>query len=663
MKDKISLGAFCAILTLTTPNMAQEPYAGDYEGFGSVTQGALSSPDGYEVYHVTSLLDDGSPGTLRDAVSAGKRYIVFDVSGTIRLTSTLNAPYPYVTIDGSSAPSPGITLDAPRIRTAIEARNSVGPAHDIIIRYLRVKGSGGDGESLDIWELDGSKHAVYNIVLDHITAIGASDGVFDIYGEVRDVTISNNLIMDTVKMLHLSSSGKVRERISFHHNVFARNNERQIRMRHHNDLIDFVNNVIYGWGWFEGGAAGLHIGSNTGVPNDAFPTLNVENNVFHYASGASHGSPDDALKIEIPGKIYFSGNLLPEGENDAQSTSSQNSIPAYAQVTKFAANSLGSTVVPFVGTHFRSSEETNLLNSIQADITTGPADNIPPSVPASLQSAAVSHSEIELSWTSSTDNIGVLGYRVFRDGSLAGTTTSNSFQDTGLSAETAYSYTVVAFDGAGNTSSNSSSSSATTEAAPTSGTLDIRVRAGSDDAEESIATGDMNLTSSDLELISDGTTEQLVGIRFSNIDVPQGSTIVSAYLQFEVDEADSQSTTLAIQAEASDNAPTFNDNAHNISSRARTSGQTGWTPGAWNTGDNAHTTPDLSPVIQEVVDRSGWTSGNSIAIIISGSGKRTAVSYNGIPSQAALLHIEYDSSGGEPAPLVAPSDLRVVPSQ
>ena len=78
-------------------------------------------------------------------------------------------------------------------------------------------------------------------------------------------------------------------------------------MRHHNDLIDFVNNVIYGWGWMEGGAAGLHIGTNDGMPNEDYPTLNVENNVYHYVSGLS-GDEDDAIIRDNPtGRIYFNG--------------------------------------------------------------------------------------------------------------------------------------------------------------------------------------------------------------------------------------------------------------------------------------------------------------------------------------------------------------------
>ncbi|MEJ2286736.1 MAG: hypothetical protein P8X85_24445, partial [Desulfobacterales bacterium] len=190
-----------------------------------MTEGAKSSPTGYTTYRVTSLADSGS-GSLRDALSQGKRYVVFDVAGTIRLNSTLNVPYSYITIDGASAPSPGITILQPgNSRTSIEAKSSIGAAHDIIIHHLRMDGDAtshsNDG---DIWGLDGESAPVYNIILDHITATASPDGCFDVWENVHDVTISWNLITDTITALHLSTGdeSQVRQRFSIHHNVFAR---------------------------------------------------------------------------------------------------------------------------------------------------------------------------------------------------------------------------------------------------------------------------------------------------------------------------------------------------------------------------------------------------------------------------------------------------------
>src|SRR5438445_6448393 len=90
------------------------------------------------------------------------------------------------------------------------------------------------------------------------------------------------------------------------------------------------------------------------------------------------------------------------------------------------------------------------------------ADTTPPSVPTCLTATAISSSQINLSWTASTDNVGVTGYNVYRGGTKIGTSTTTSYSDTGLTASTTYSYTVAAFDAASNTSAQSASASATT---------------------------------------------------------------------------------------------------------------------------------------------------------------------------------------------------------
>lgn len=90
------------------------------------------------------------------------------------------------------------------------------------------------------------------------------------------------------------------------------------------------------------------------------------------------------------------------------------------------------------------------------------ADTTPPSVPTGLSALAASSSQINLTWNASTDNVGVTGYKIFRGGSQIATSTTTSYSNTGLSASTSYSYTVAAYDAAGNTSAQSSSATATT---------------------------------------------------------------------------------------------------------------------------------------------------------------------------------------------------------
>ncbi len=82
-------------------------------------------------------------------------------------------------------------------------------------------------------------------------------------------------------------------------------------------------------------------------------------------------------------------------------------------------------------------------------------DVTPPSAPTNLAATANALGQMSLTWTASTDNIGVTGYNVFRDTVQVATPSTNSFGDTGLVANTQYSYYVKAHDGAGNLSSAS----------------------------------------------------------------------------------------------------------------------------------------------------------------------------------------------------------------
>lgn len=97
------------------------------------------------------------------------------------------------------------------------------------------------------------------------------------------------------------------------------------------------------------------------------------------------------------------------------------------------------------------------------------ADSTPPSIPASLSGTAISSSQINLSWSASTDNVAVSGYVVYRGATPIATTTGLTYSDTGLVASTLYSYTVNAFDASNNYSGLSSSAGVTTLAPSSSG--------------------------------------------------------------------------------------------------------------------------------------------------------------------------------------------------
>jgi uncharacterized repeat protein (TIGR03806 family) len=98
-------------------------------------------------------------------------------------------------------------------------------------------------------------------------------------------------------------------------------------------------------------------------------------------------------------------------------------------------------------------------------------DTTPPTAPGTPTATAVGASRIDLSWTASTDAVGVSGYRIFRNAATSPlvTVTTTAYSDTGLAPSTAYSYTVRAVDVAGNVSDPSGAGSATTSAVPAGG--------------------------------------------------------------------------------------------------------------------------------------------------------------------------------------------------
>ena len=194
-----------------------------------------------------------------------------------------------------------------------------------------------------------------------------------------------------------------------------------------------------------------------------------------------------------------------------------------------------------------------------------------------------------------------------------------------------------------------------------------RVASGADDAEER-ASGSMNLTSSDLELTFDGTTQQAVGIRFTNLDIPHGATITSAYIQFTVDQVSTGASSLLIRGEDTNDANAFAAVNFNVSSRPVTDASVAWAPADWTIRGEAgpaQRTGDLTAIVQEIIERQGWAALNDMAFVITGTGTRTARSFEGRVAAAPLLHIEYAPPGPASNPVVFnnPPDSDSAPNQ
>ncbi|MGH7289068.1 MAG: metallophosphoesterase family protein [Myxococcota bacterium] len=173
--------------------------------------------------------------------------------------------------------------------------------------------------------------------------------------------------------------------------------------------------------------------------------------------------------------------------------------------------------------------------------------------------------------------------------------------------------------------------------------IEKRIAATADDVEEEDGGAhDVALASPDLELVLDAN-EQIVGLRFAELPIPRGARVLDAWLQFQADGSTSSATSLVIQAQAVDDAPTFTRTARNVSSRALGSASVAWAPASWISGaqGEAQRSPSLVSLVQQVVDRAGWVSGNALVLVVSGSGERRSESYDGIREGAPLLHVEY----------------------
>ena len=182
-------------------------------------------------------------------------------------------------------------------------------------------------------------------------------------------------------------------------------------------------------------------------------------------------------------------------------------------------------------------------------------------------------------------------------------------------------------------------------------TLTRRIGAGSDDAEES-PTGSMNITSGDLDMVHDESEpdagDQAIGLRFGTLDIPHGAYIVDARVQFTAEEVQTNASALTIQAEAADDAHTFSAAPSNITSRALTVASVAWSPHAWETIGEAgppQRTPNLATLLQEVVDRRGWMNSNAVAFVLTGTGDRTADSFEKSGGSPARLTVTYDVPG------------------
>ena len=150
-----------------------------------------------------------------------------------------------------------------------------------------------------------------------------------------------------------------------------------------------------------------------------------------------------------------------------------------AQIATTTGTSYSNTGLPpsitysYVVAAYDAAGNTSTQSTSVSATTQAAPDTTAPSAPTNLTANAVSSSQINLAWTSSTDNVGLTGYKIYRGGTQITTVSGTSYQNTGLAPSTTYTYKVAAYDAAGNTSAQASSASATTQGPLPSTSLSI----------------------------------------------------------------------------------------------------------------------------------------------------------------------------------------------
>ncbi|MBF4485751.1 pectate lyase [Flavobacterium sp. CSZ] len=293
------------------------------EGGGRKTIGGR----GGKVIKVTSLEDAETPGTLRYAINqTGPRIVVFDVSGTIYLKSSLHIGSNDITIAGQTAPGGGICVAHYDVDVS---------ADNVVLRYLRFRM--GDVNKIEADALGGRFHK--NIIIDHCSVSWSTDECVSFY-QNENFTLQWCIISESLKnSAHSKGShgyGGVwgGKNATFHHNLVASHDSRNPRLGEYanhafalTDLVDLRNNVIYNWGGnscYGGEAMNVNIVNCYYKPGPA--TVKRNRIIAIDKNTKANISPNPVYNIW--GKYYINGN---EVEGSPESTKDNWTYGVYNQ--------------------------------------------------------------------------------------------------------------------------------------------------------------------------------------------------------------------------------------------------------------------------------------------------------------------------------------------
>ncbi|MEE9426173.1 MAG: hypothetical protein V3V18_14525 [Methylococcales bacterium] len=664
------------------------------QGFGATATGGR----GGDVYHVTKLSDDGSQGTLRHAINSanGPRTVVFDIGGIIKLNSRLKLKTDNITLAGQTAPGGGITLAGYPF--------DIVNRSDVIIRYIRFRvgdynardpdgGNNGKGNK----NLGGAggdaifAENVNRLILDHISASWSMDETVDIT-QSKNITIQHSIISEGLYNSFHQKGPHSRGVLFFagvtdselangnggytiYQNLLAHNNMRnpvvggqpyldagQAEKDRRFMAMDFVNNVVYDWGVRSGHSGRpqtkmnyvnnyLIAGPST-VSKNLHTAMHEENkdegDFYIYIAGNYMDIDKDNVHdgLLVGGEAflgYDSGEVLSHAFPFPVITPVLSANGGYQEVLGHAGSSLArddvdwrviNNVINRTGGIIDSPDDVGGLGSIARGIKLTDTDR--DGMPDNWELAnglnpnkASDRNSVDLSTPGYTNLEVYLDSIVAAAGHCGVESNETEITVTAPDTQTPSIREVEEVDPVVVTTAETSS-------------IDIQISTSSDDVEEK-KSGTVITGSGDLDLVRSGD-DQTIGMRFNAVNIPKGATITNASIQFTAASVGSKQTNLVIKGKAEDNAATFKKVAFNVSSAPTTSANVLWSPQAWskiNESGSKQRTPSIASVIQEIIDRSGWNQKNALTVIISGTGKREAISYDGNSNAAPILHVEY----------------------